>query len=82
MKEQTIELDCQPGYLRPGHLIAGVIKDTGLPPRKEMDISGWIGRWVWDYSDIEKEVWENAKPLLEQRIKSLYKRGLIRYGSW
>lgn len=28
--EKTIELDCPPGGIRPGDLIDGVIKDTGL----------------------------------------------------
>ncbi len=80
MADQTIELDCAPGFPRPGDLIAQVIKDTGLPERETS--SRMFGNWTWDYSDIDKDVWERAKPILRERIKSLYEVGLIRYGSW
>ena len=80
MEKQEIELDCKPGDPRPGDLIGGVIDGTGLPLRE--DIFRWMGLWVWDYSDIEKQIWEKAQPLLKRRIRSLHKRGLIRYGSW
>ena len=80
MKRQGIEFDCKPGDSRPGDLIAGVIKGTGLPLRK--DRSRFFGSWRWDYSDIAEDVWEKGTPALKQRIESLYERGLIRFGSW
>ena len=80
MKAQVIELDCWPGDPRPGDLIDGVIKGTGLPSRK--DVSRFFGEWTWDYSDIAKDVWEKARPILGKRIKALHRRGLIRFGSW
>ena len=80
MSVQTIELDCAPGYPRPGDLIEGVIKDTGLPQRET--VSRLFGEWTWDYSDIDPKVWLTAKPILKERITKLYNDGLIRYGSW
>ena len=79
MEKQVLELECKPGDPRPGDLVEGVIKGTGLPLRD--DVSRWFGLWEWDYSDIEKRVWENAQPLMRRRIRSLYNRGLIRFGS-
>ena len=79
MKAQVIELDCKPGDPRPGDLIDGVIESTGLPSRK--DVSRFFGEWRWDYSDIAKDVWEKAKPILVKKNKALHRRGLIRFGS-
>lgn len=77
---QTIELDCPPGSPRPGDLIAGVIKGTGLPERET--VSRFFGCWTWDYSDIPAEQWDKARKITEKRITVLYNAGLIRYGSW
>ena len=77
---QTIELDCPPGSPRPGDLIGGVIKGTGLPTRDT--VGRFFGNWTWDYSDIDPEVWAKAQPTLKKRITALYESGAIRYGSW
>ena len=80
MSEQTIELDCAPGGIRPGDLILGVLEGTGLEVRETTSRS--FGNWVWDYSDVSKDVWDAAQPILEKRITALYKARRIRYGSW
>ena len=78
---RTIELDCAPGPLRPGDLIGGVIKSTGLPNKKTE--SRWFGCWVWDYSaETTDEQWLELRPKLIERITALYEAGYIRYGSW
>ncbi len=77
---QTIELDCAPGTMRPGDLITGVISETGLEPKEAC--SKFFGNWEWDYSDVPKEEWMKVRPLLKERVKSLYTHGYIRYGSW
>jgi len=79
-EHQTIELDCAPGFPRPGDLIDGVIADTGLPSRAP--VSKLFGEWTWDYTDIEPEEWLRIKPILKDRVEKLYHAGLIRYGSW
>jgi len=79
-EEQTIYLDCAPGNPRPGDLIDDVIAGTGLPQREP--VSKVFGQWIWDYTDIDKKVWDKANPKVAERIKHLYVKGLIRYGSW
>ena len=78
--EKSIELDCAPGEPRPGDLIAGVIKGTGLM-EKETE-SRLFGNWRWDYSEVSDDEWEKIRPVLKERIKRLYDNGIIRYGSW
>lgn len=80
MSAQTIELDCPPGYPRPGDLIEGVIDSTGLEKREA--VSTFFGNWTYNYSDVPKEVWNKAQPILKERITNLYHNGVIRYGSW
>ncbi len=80
MTEQYIELDCPPGYPRPGDLISDIIEGTELPKRET--VSRLFGNWVWDYSDIDPEVWKKIQPMIKERIEKLYKDGSIRYGSW
>lgn len=79
-KEQSIELDCAPGYPRPGDLIADVIKDLGLPERDP--VSKFFGNWKWSYQDIPAEKWLQIQPTLKERVTKLYNSGVIRYGSW
>ena len=77
---QTIEIDCPPGYPRPGDLIEEVIKGTGLPLRQ--DVSRLFGMWTWDYNDMDPEVWKKAQPILKERLVKLYDCGVVRYCSW
>jgi len=77
---QTIEIDCPPGRPRPGDLIAGVIKGTGLEPRKTA--SRLFGNWTWDYNDIPPEKWKEIQPILKERLCKLYDDGVVRYCSW
>jgi hypothetical protein len=77
---KSIELDCAPGMTRPGDLIEGVIKDTGLPTREPSTM--FFGNWVWDYQDIPDDKWLEIQPTLKERITALYNHGYIRYGSW
>jgi hypothetical protein len=78
--EHSIELDCPPGSPRPGDLIAGVIKDTGLS--KKPPVSTCFGNWIWKYDEVNCDQWDKIVPILAERIKSLYNDGSIRYGSW
>lgn len=77
---QTIEIGCSPGHPRPGDLIAGVIKETGLELRETASRS--FGDWTWDYNDIPPEKWKEIQPVLEKRLCELYDNGVIRYCSW
>jgi hypothetical protein len=77
---QTIELDCPPGFPRPGELIGAVIEGTGLEPREPS--AKFFGCWTWDYSDVPAAQWRRVQPTLAQRIRTLYRGGWIRFGSW
>jgi hypothetical protein len=77
---QTIELDCAPGGIRPGDLIGGVIKGTGL--KRRGPVLTFFGNWTWDYSDVDPNEWARIQPVLEERVTALYNSGTIRYGSW
>ena len=77
---QSIELDCPPGSPRPGDLLPGIVEGTGLQIKEPF--TKFFGNWTWDYSDVPADEWDKIKPLLKERITSLYEAGLIRYGSW
>lgn len=77
---ESIELDCPPGYPRPGDLIAGVIAGTGLPESEPVFM--FFGCWAWEY-DVPREKWEREiQPVIRPRIQALHSSGVIRYGSW
>lgn len=78
---RTIELDCPPGFPRPGDLIGGVIEGTGLP--EIAPCSMLFGEWTYDYTNlVTAEKWAEVQPILKERITALYNAGAIRYGSW
>ncbi len=76
--KQEIHLECPPGELRPEDVAAELIRNSGLPPRD--CVSRFCGHWTWDYSDIERSVWEDAVKLMEPRMAALYQQGIIRAG--
>lgn len=88
----TIELDCPPGWPRPGDLIEVVLKDTGLTAQKDRHddtpgaakiISTLFGNWLWEFPDVAEDDWKNrVRPIIQPRIEALYNNGIIRYASW
>lgn len=78
---QTLELDCAPGYPRPGDLITGVLEGTGLAV-PEKPVSMFFGNWTYAF-DVPAEEWKTRiQPIIKPRIEALYRAGKIRYGSW
>jgi len=77
---QTIELDCQPGYPRPGDLIEKVLEGTGLTVPETT--SRMFGNWKWAFPDVPPERWKEIQAIVKPRIEALYRGGVIRYGSW
>lgn len=55
-----------------------LLRDTGISPRKSE--SRLFGHWVWNYGDIPREVWEDAVPIIMQRMHRLHEDGVIRAG--
>lgn len=77
---ESIELDCPPGGTRPGDLIDGVLKGTGLKAGEP--VAKFFGNWEWQF-DVAREKWETKiQPIVGPRIEALYHAGTIRYGSW
>ncbi len=78
--EKTIDLDCPPGNPRPGDLIDWILEGTGITA--EEPVAKLFGNWTWDFSNIEDEHWKRVNEVIAGRIKELYSKGVIRYGSW
>ena len=78
--EKSISLDCQPGVIRPGDLIGGVVEGTGLVVEEPVSTS--YGNWTWEFDSVSDEKWMEVQKITEPRIRDLYKKGVIRYGSW
>ena len=80
-REQCIQLDCAPLQQRPNELLPIALRGTRLP-MKDACSQKTFGCWTFDYSDVEPDVWSQARPLLEANITRLYEQGQIRFGSW
>jgi hypothetical protein len=48
-----------------------------LPPT-----STQFGCWTWEFADINATTWQTWLPTIRERIRTLYSKGVIRYGSW
>lgn len=76
--KQEIHLECSPADPRPDDLMPELLRDTGIPLRDSE--SRLFGHWEWDYSDISREAWEAAVPIIMRRLTRLYRDGVIRAG--
>lgn len=80
-EKQQIEIDVAPfSGPRPDELLSSVLQDTALPLRQST--SRIFGCWLFDYTDIDPEVYAEARPIIEKNLRQLYDSGMIRYGSW
>jgi hypothetical protein len=79
-ESQEIVLDCEPGIVRPGDLLPGILEGTGIEPVEAS--SKLFGAWTFNFDHVEKSVWETNKQTFEKRIKQIFDQGLIRYASW
>lgn len=78
---KTIELDCAPGTPRPDTYIKGVVEGTAIEGMVKEPQSKLFGNWVWGF-DVSDEVWIEVQRIIAPRIKNLYYKNKIRYGSW
>ena len=78
----TIELDCWPGPTRPGDLLPGVLKGTGVEIDPNETTSRVFGNWEWEVPVDQVEAFKAARETIASRIKELHEYDSIRYGSW
>lgn len=79
----TIELDCPPGFPRPGDLIDGVVAGTLIEEAaRAQHPTPFFGNAMWVFEGVSEADWALVQRTTEPRIKALYNEGLIRYGSW
>lgn len=83
---KTIEIDCPPGYPRPGDLIDAVVKGTpleGLPEaHPTATTSRLFGCWKWTFPKVTDEAWREAQAVVKVRLRELHRKGVARYVSW
>jgi hypothetical protein len=80
----TLELDSAPGsYPRGPELMEQVLDGTGLVNGVDVVCTGTcFGNYTFEVDPAKDELYAAIKPKIEERIKSLYNSGRIRYGSW
>lgn len=78
----TIELDCPPGAPRPDVYLPEVLAGTGLTVADFEEPSKVFGNWKYRLKTEKNDVYKGIQETIKFRIKELYSRGCIRYGSW
>jgi len=84
-KNFSIEIDCEPGFPRPGDLFPSVLVDSGLTEEDFDNVSKSFGNWTWvlKEGDPEKDaLYTTKRPVFAERLKKLYDAGYARYVSW
>lgn len=79
-ESQSIILDCPPGMTRASDLLPVILEDTDIDPVEAS--SKMFGSCVFYFDHVPESVWSDNIEQIAQKIKELYARGLIRYGSW
>lgn len=78
----TIELTCPPEGCHPAELLVGILAKTGLLSQDFTLVSTDLGNYRWELAKGKGELYALALPVIRQRIRALYNKGLITYGSW
>lgn len=82
MNLYSIELDCEPGGIRPGDLLPGVIEGLGLTLNAKKPNMTMFGEWTWVIPEDQEEQYKKVQATVKERVEALYHAGQIRYGSW
>jgi hypothetical protein len=78
----TISLDFPLRPPRLDELIDGVLEGTGLVAEGHLQSQVFGHYWKWAWEMDENEWRTRIQPIVAPRIKRLYQRDIIRYGSW
>jgi len=75
-----LEIDCEPGSLRPGALLPGVLEGLGVEKDPEDTVYRFLGNWCWEFQ-TSHETWEKVSDTGMFRISKLYVEKKIRWGA-
>lgn len=81
----SIEIDCAPGFPRPGDLFPGVLHNTGLTVDDFDNTARLFGHWTWVLKEGDPkrdELFTLKRPLFKQRLTEIYEAGYARFVSW
>lgn len=81
----SIEIDCPPGFPRPGDLFPAVIANTGLKVEDFDNTGKLFGHWTWVLKEgdpTRDALYTRNRPLFEFRLVQMYEAGYARYVSW
>jgi hypothetical protein len=78
----SIEIDCAPMHPRPDTYLPWILEGTGLSVADFELVSKVFGCWTYEVHKDKETLYQTHVDTIEQRIKSLYHSGRIRYGSW
>lgn len=76
VKDKMLAIDCPPGEPRPSYFLPEVI--AGTPLRKRSAESKLMGMWTWFFDDVDDATWCQAIAIIGPRLRSLYRRRMIR----
>ena len=85
LEKFSIEIDCAPGYPRPGDLFPAVLAETGLTVEDFKNTTKWFGHWTWVLKEGNPErdtLFTRNRAVFRSRLTKMYEAGYARYVSW
>ena len=81
-EQRYLVIDCEPTSKRPDTHLKGLFEGTSLKEENFELIGKSFGEWTWKVKPEAATEYERRRNLIAERMKQLYVRGAIRYGSW
>ena len=81
-EKRHLVIDCDPMSPRPNTYLKGLFEGTHLSEESLELLGQSFGEWTWAVKPEAATEYERRRNLIAERMKQLYTRGLIRYGSW
>jgi len=74
-----LEIDCEPGPLRPGDYLPEVLEGLGVEKDPEDTVYRFLGNWCWEFQ-TSHETLEKVFDTAVFRISKLYVEKKVRFG--
>ena len=81
----SIEIDCPPGFPRPGDLFPAVLANTGLTVADFDNTNKLFGHWTWvlkEGNPYRDALFTRNREVFRVRLTEMYEAGYARYVSW